>query len=234
MNTPLPTILFHTACDPAYEDFIPVFALSVLINIPDSKVEIGVKDAYELPEYLKPYKDRLHIYKYHCPEGVNASTIRYINNVTTKADYVYISDIDFVILDPNLVQTHLDRMKETGLPYCNGFREESRALTGLHFTKYDAYYPVDYDGIDIVNLQDEQALYQMVRKRIGRIPMDFFRPVHGIHISPSRTITGEPGWCCFDWFKPLWAAWYEKVRGFLFSERVTDAFKQINEYYANT
>lgn len=85
----------------------------------------------------------------------------------TCTEYVYIGDIDIIVLDSTIVDQHLKLMAKTGLPYSNRARGGPRAqLSGLHFTRYDAYYPVpDVSDIDITQEVDEALLYKIVQRR---------------------------------------------------------------------
>jgi len=101
--------------------------------------------------------------------------------------YVYIGDIDILILE-NVTKPHLEHMQKTGLPFSNIRRKGKERLSGLHFTRADAFYPLPdhFEGLPIH--ADEELLFKMVeRHRVGTPdPADNYRPLHGYHMSLSR------------------------------------------------
>lgn len=200
---------FFTCCDKKYEHFIPIFVHSILYYNDDADIEIGVENKDELDKNVTDcislirewYKDaniviRDAYFGLHkvdklwraCP-----NVVRFIETPTIKNEYVYICDIDIITLDKNITATHVMDMEKTGLNYSNIVRpytdENLRRLTGLHFSKWDSYYPIP-DFSDLVRQSmlnnDEVFLYNLVKKQNVISEETQFRPVHGIHISANR------------------------------------------------
>lgn len=211
------SVLFFACANEAYEDFAPLYAFSILAHVPDARVEIGIENerAFHtrhqkaLSIIQKSFgKDRLDVRSvgWTLPNGkrIVPNTVRFVNEPRGKADYVYIGDIDIIVLDPHLVDAHLHHMKKTGLPYSNSIRPSTERMSGLHFTKADAHYPLpQIDDLDLHRMNDEAVLYTIVvRKGLPVQPDRWYRPMHGIHVSPNRSImpvVGEngavtPGW----------------------------------------
>lgn len=191
-----PTINIFTCVDKFYEDFIPLFVLSNLTYVPDSIIEIGVLNKERVMEneavryVMDLFPSRVFIRQV---DFSRADKARFLINVENKAKYVYISDVDIITLRGNIVETHLEEMAKTGLPYSNGVRGDTKRMTGVHFTSYDAYYPIQKSEFNPI-LCDEELLYRIIRARKLDLPIVFFRPLFGIHISPQRYALGEPSW----------------------------------------
>jgi hypothetical protein len=206
------SILFFTCANAAYHDYAPLYACSVLSSAPTARVELGVEGepAFEAAhgsafEVLRAHfgADRIsaHAVPWLQADGrrVLPNTVRFITPPRGRADYVYIGDIDIIFLDRSFPRPHLEFMARTGLPYSNSVRPGTRRMSGLHFSRYDAYYPIpSLEGLDLARDNDEEVLYQLCRRR-GLMIQDaeWFRPTHGIHASPNRSIRrrdGQPGW----------------------------------------
>lgn len=245
---------FFTCCNKQYEDFIPIFLHSILYHN-DVDVEIGVEDTHldinsqKSIDYIKELypnnKIEIRIADFK-PLKMNDLTyskcpnvIRFIETPKIKNQFVYICDIDIITLQKNIQQIHIDDMNDTGLNYSNIVRPndniENKRLSGLHFSKWDNYYPIpnfeDIASKGLLNL-DEVFLYHLVKKKNYINETHTFRPVHGIHISPNRI---EPStWGLGKW-KPEWQL-YRKSAEFLqlekyFSEKILQYVKIIDEYY---
>lgn len=117
------------------------------------------------------------------------NSYRFIVEPMIKREYVYIGDIDIMILE-NVFDKH-SYIFEKGLPYSNIVRVNSKKLTGLHFCRYDKQYPLPNinDLIDSV-FNDEDLLYAIMDRKGLIYPADEYRkiqrPVHGIHMSLNR------------------------------------------------
>ena len=211
------SVLFFTCANEPYEDFAPLYAFSILAHVPDARVEIGIENEKAFrTRYQKAIsiieksfgKDRLDIrtVRWTQPDGkrIVPNTVRFVNEPRGKAEYVYIGDIDVIVLNSNLVSAHLHHMSVTGLPYSNSIRPDTERMSGLHFTKADVHYPLPpIDDLDLHRMNDEAVLYTIVvRKGLPVHPGRWYRPIHGIHISPNRSmmpVVAEdgkvtPGW----------------------------------------
>ncbi len=246
---------FFTCCNKKYEYFIPIFLHSILYHNLDADVEIGVEDLYQNENivnsvnYIKniypnnkielsvvdfgPIKVDNKLYN-SCPH-----IIRFINTPNIKNDFVYICDIDIITLQKNISQIHINDMNSTGLNYSNIVRpytdNSKKRLTGLHFTKWDNYYPIpNFDDLIIQNMlnNDEIFLCKLIEKNNTVSETHTFRPVHGIHISLNRSNVEE--WGIKRWRKE-WLI-YRNTPDFcylekLFDVELTDSVRKIDNYY---
>lgn len=239
------TVNVFTCCNGIYKDFIPLFILSNLYHNDECFVEIGVDDInYEpIQESIKRlneiYPNRFLIREVDFKGvtvdgktyGTAPNTVRFYLEPHTKTKYVYISDIDIILLTKDFHNQHIKNMSNTGLPYSNivrPFKEGgNKRLTGLHFTPYNNYYPIpNFDDLVKSNLlsHDEPFLYKLVKKRHNKFKYDeTFRPVHGIHSSPNRkpSLKGSLNWGLPRWEKE-WKLFYE-----------SDLFKTIEPTFTN-
>lgn len=212
MPGPAARTLAFTCCNRKYEDFAPLFAASLLTHNPDAAVEIGVEDAARFSaEHAAWSIVTARFPGRTCVREVAwtrkgrrllPNTVRFLETPLTDSEYVYITDVDFVILK-EIAPAHLEIMRRHQAPYSNVVRRSSRRLTGLHFTERAAHYPLpDLSDIPLWSLGDEEVLYEIVKRKGVRMHRESDRPAHGIHISPRRplfpTVDEEgkvtPGW----------------------------------------
>ena len=209
-----PLVNVFTCADRKYQDFSLLFALSNLHHVDNSVVEIGLED----PESFASENERaLSLLDETFGHGrvilrsarfqvngrrVRPGTVRFMET-PSPAEYVYITDIDIITLDPALPDAHIAFMKRRNLPYSNSVRiPDPSRMSGLHFARYDDWYPLPVVEDLIDRMSDERVLRAICeRKRLPVQEEEWFRPVHGIHISPNRSPFGEtrngvrlPGW----------------------------------------
>lgn len=195
---------FFTAADRNYEMFVLPYIVSALTHNDDARVEVCLEDPGRFEE---ENSDAIAILREAFGErfllrsgsfNVPANTVRFVEEPQVLTEYTYIGDIDILILEP-ITQQHVDNMVDIGLPYSNRTRSKGNYLTGLHFTRSDAYYPVklprDYQKFKTL---DEQLLYRIIEHRGNGLPGEdaTFRPVHGFHLSLRRLPAPRsgPGW----------------------------------------
>jgi hypothetical protein len=257
---------FFTVCNGTYKDFIPIFILSHLYHNDDCFVEVGVDSKLD-PQILEGLEilDRFYPNKFNTytvdfgplkigDKSYNSApnTIRFLTEPKIISEYVYISDVDIICLQKDLSSIHIDNMKKLNLPYSNivrptktifksfnGFTSHRR-LSGLHFTKYDSYYPIPkYDDLcerGILN-NDEVFLYEIVKKKypIFNCKNDY-RPVHGIHVSPNRNPTGGLNWGMSGW-SSQWKEFKSSYEFVTLVPALTDIVKEkikiIDDFYDN-
>lgn len=114
--------------------------------------------------------------------------------------YIYICDIDILILD-DILKIHLGLMEKYQLIYSNIIRKNTnpKKMSGLHFIKYKDYFPIKIDKLDF-SLNDEELLYQIMADKNLLIDEKFrCRPLPGMHLSLNRepivTLnTHRPSW----------------------------------------
>jgi len=245
-----------TCCNGIYKDFIPLFILSNLYHNDECFVEIGV----DVLNY-KPIQTSVSMLKQKYPnrflirevdfKGVTVddklyrtspNTVRFYLEPKVKLNYVYISDIDIIVLVKNFHEQHITNMINTSLPYSNivrQFKDDSlKRLSGLHFTPYENYYPIpEFNDLCKLNLlsYDEQFLYELVKKRYSDFKYDeTFRPVHGIHTSLNRNPTDKLGWGIPKW-KEQWlefsnTEYFKRIEP-TFTNSIKNIIKIINDSY---
>ena len=179
------------------------------------------------------------------PDGraIIPNTVRFLSSSRLKAEYVYIGDIDIIILDPQLLYKHLNNMKRTGLPYSNSVRPKTTQMSGLHFSKFNSYYPIpNVSDLDLSRMNDEMVLYEIIkRKRLKLQDRVWYRPVHGIHISPNRSPNAlidnkgkevKPSWgissFATEWSELAAKPKFKELRNLL-SARVREALRTIDQ-----
>ncbi|GGC74461.1 hypothetical protein [Chelatococcus reniformis] len=197
MGAVMPELLVVTAADRAYLPFVLPYAASVLHHNDDSALEIFVPDRAQIEQaytaglaklqHLFPDRLLLTQVNFDAP----GSVIRFIKQPSMRATYVYIGDIDILVLEA-IAPRHIAIMERENIRYSNEVRSSFQTLglnkmTGLHFSEYDFYYPVAIpDDIDLPSLKwnsDEDLLYQIVSARTEPRVGSIGRPVHGFHMS---------------------------------------------------
>ena len=186
---------FFTFANRNYEMFVLPYIASALIHNEDARVEICLEDSNQFRDAnsqgmraLTRYygDDRLLVRDVLSSKGISPNSVRFLETPEVMTEFTYIGDIDILILE-RVSQWHIDRMVSASLPYSNTLRTGKRALTGLHFTRSDAYYPVSPPSDANLNW-DEELLYMLVASRGVPLPPNVWnRPVHGYHLSPNRS-----------------------------------------------
>lgn len=233
-----------TCCNYKYSDFSPMFILSNLYHIKNSFVEVCIdsKDSELLkliPNSLyELYPNRFLVRLIDSNNFGVPGITRFITTPQVKKDYIYISDIDIINMTNNICEIHLNIMNDEELPYSNMVRENSMRLTGLHFSPWHNYYPIqDYDDIRDYANQDEEFLYQLMKKRFPTlINNNKKRPVHGIHMSPNRDPhSTKIHWGISDVWKDTWIQFRNSKEFSLvypsLSDRLKTNIKIIDERY---
>jgi hypothetical protein len=249
-------VLVYSCCDEVYSHYIPIFCSTILrtdkLKLIDIEIGTNLNSLSEKEEkainYLrKKYnyakiiinynvfiKNKTGIY-YNDTRIKDANSVRFISQPFLKNKYVYITDIDLFILVDNFYLKLIDDMTKRKCPYSNIVRPNTSRLSGLHFTKYDAYYPIPKQKY---YPSDEILLYNIVKSKGIKIDKNTnYRPVFGVHASPNRpTVKGTSivGWGAkkykFDWIN------YCKSNDFKYIYPLLDLFvinkiKMLNNYY---
>jgi len=193
MTNPTEDLVIYTTANRPYEPFILPYVASCLEFNPGAYVEVGVEDAerfrgenYQAFELLYVrYGASMDVTNANFSRGAPHSA-RFLNESVTQRKFTYIGDIDILILE-EIAPKHIENMQALNLPYSNILRRNRKALSGLHFTKTDAFYPIQLSDHGLINL-DEQMLYQMVKDKGLGLPDETssFRPLHGFHMSLNR------------------------------------------------
>lgn len=241
-------LLIYVYADEKYSMFALPYVHFALKYNPLACVEVCFDD---LNSFLIKNKNAIKILdeKYHGryhfrqatilrSSGIIPNTIRFIDPPEMKANYIYIGDIDLIILD-DIIATHTGLMKKSGLSYSNVVRKESintsyPRLTGLHFCHYHDYFPLpDLSDIDLSTANDEYVLYEIMKRKGVELSLDFnIRPECGIHMSLSRTPTGYSSGAMASSFFTVGAhgwggqVYYEKFM----NELVDDFYIKLHPY----
>ena len=192
----MPKLTFITCANESYYKFIAPFIFSCLHHEPEALVEIFVSDINLLNKKYKQSLDLLRkqyddkfVLTEACFEGIMPNTVRFVNTPSRKSDYVYIVDIDLFYTHSGIFSTLLSAVKKSNQPFSNIVRENTDRLSGLHFTEWDAMYPLpDFKDLDLLKTNDEVILFHLVSRKTGKEPRRdlTFRPSFAIHMSPNR------------------------------------------------
>lgn len=135
-----------------------------------------------------------------------AACYRLLHQPTTQHDYVYITDVDMMILreeSPSLLEFHLGEMENEGLCYSNSPRKKEylgpQRLTGLHFASKEwyektiqersSYLRLLSEGKFGENAIDDELMLMLICKNAGlSIPItkQLASRHHGIHLGTLR------------------------------------------------
>ena len=188
------SLLFYTYANKRYHPFAALYPLFALVSNPRSIVEIclseprGFVRSYSgiIDFYANTFPGRV-LYTFIDPCDIFSNSLRFLVQPQSRAQYVYIGDVDILLLEKNILDWHLRHIQEYNLDFSNVVREGAEELTGLHFIEYDAMFPVQVvDEIDLRSTRDEVLLYKLMSWKGLKIPSvtDLtHRPVHGLHIS---------------------------------------------------
>lgn len=186
----MPALTCFTVADHNYEPWVLPFAAATLWSNPDTHVEIALPN----PRQFRKDNDtaaqmlggRLLLRGADFGEVVNS--VRFLTEPRTRADYLYIADIDILTVEP-ILPARLEHMARTGLPYSNVLRpprpNRRPQLTGLHLTEWDAWVPLTEPPPHARTNLDEELLHDLVAARGLPLPdpADTYRPPHGFHLS---------------------------------------------------
>jgi hypothetical protein len=247
-----------TCCNGIYKDFIPLFILSNLYYNDECFVEIGV----DIVNY-KPIQTSICMLKQKYPnrflirevdfngktlDGKHyetiPNTVRFYSEPIVKSKYVYISDIDIIVMEPKFHEIHIQNMSNNNQPYSNMVRKikdkktNQKKLSGLHFTPYENYYPIP-DFTDLIKQGylslDEVFLHKLIGKKYPNFNEELtYRPVHGIHTSLNRNPNDKLGWELPPW-KNQWdefsnSKYFKRIEP-TFADSIKNIIKIINDSY---
>lgn len=241
-------MLFFTVADTQYAQFAPLLVASALYHNPDAHVQIVlplsmmVNGSPNFESSVRRWGNKVMICWNNIVENENIAnygSYRWLlePHLYEKPQYVYICDIDFVILT-NVETLHLPQMEKTGLPYSNAVREGQKKLTGLHFTEWSALFPNNFLSRNVRGINDEELLFQIVKEKVGRFPCTWYRPEPGIHLSPLRRPfpsvsngVSIPGWGMEPWVKQFQE--FSKSKDYqelVLSDYVRNRLKVVEKY----
>lgn len=194
------SVLFFTVALGPHEAFAITYLLFIHLSNPQASSEIVVHDSkkfeYKYSQEIEFLRQTMKIKFTDLPahlRGYQPNSMRFCLEPSPemRAEFVYIGDVDIVVLE-NALETH-KRAFSLGYDYSNIVREGTTRLTGLHFTKWSALYPLpDFQWFKPrleERINDEMLLFEIVKKN-GYSPFDYQspvgRPTLGLHLSLNR------------------------------------------------
>lgn len=237
---------FFTCANRAYELYVLPYITSVLVHNDDARVEVCLESSNRFAEHNTEALDVLeHGFggRFHLRNASTSSasaspnSVRFLEVPDVMLPYTYIGDIDVLCLE-TVSEQHIRRMDHTGLPYSNVLRPGKTALSGLHFTRSEAFYPQSLPA-DADLQRDEYLLYQLVVSRGCALPDpdDRWRPLHGYHMSLNRAPLSAPGkgpgWRAkVAYRRPIWdpRRWRRATIGLLAGESLAGSGRRFEAY----
>ena len=197
-------ILIYACCDEFYSHYIPIFLSSRLradkLKKLDFEIGTNVNKLTENEERAVDYLRKKFNYSrilikynffiknqtgtFYNNKKVRTGSVRFISQPLIKNKYVYITDIDIIILVDNFYIYLIDDMIKRKSCYSNIARKNYnfKRLTGLHFFEYNKHYPIPL--LKDYTINDEKLLFNIVKLKGIKIDVNTtFRPIYGIHIS---------------------------------------------------
>lgn len=200
-------LVIFTYADKKYSLFVLPYIYFALKHNEDAFVEVVVEDIeYFMSIYSEGVAELTVLFStsFEIRESsVDANSSKYSPNVRrfietprNKCHYVYIGDIDLLILE-NITETHEKIIKEHKLEFSNIVRKpivgNKPRLSGLHFCEFDKMYPLpQIEDLDLHTLNDEHVLFKIMERKGFEVPKSFnLRPECGVHVSLSRVPLGN-------------------------------------------
>lgn len=218
-------LFFSAATKPEYEIFILPFITFVLERYNTGFVEIIVNDKtkffnryHEGLEVLRKYYNNRFLITSNI-SNVNGSVARFILQPITNCYYTYITDIDIMLLERDIIEKHVRNMQETGQVLSNKCRKRDM-LTGCQMVISKPYYEKTIQARKTIRFKsDEQTLFEIVKRSFGdpRKILNDYRPLHGYHLSLKR--------------QPDYIAWKLTPKRFKKEYEITKATKIYKEIY---
>ncbi len=244
-------LLVYTYANQKYYDFAILYPIWVLLSNPDTCVEIALEN---LNLFNKKYSHLIKYYYDNYPNQVyftqidkkylkvSSGAIRFLSQPICKARYVYIGDVDLIVLD-NICSLHLPNIEKYKLDYSNIKRKGLEKLSGLHFIEYKKMYPIIFKNINVVKDNDENILYKLMLNKNYKIPSTedcTYRPLCGIHISyfsrpllktltTKDTETSFPSWCDNCNGEKISVDDIKQYLKYRYSNNIQDFYSQIKE-----
>lgn len=200
-------LLIFTYADVSYDIFVLPYIAFALNSNPGVRVEVAVEDIDNFNSKYKAgigqlresFGDAFLIRQSKVIEAkidCTPNVIRFIEHPETCAEYIYIGDIDLMILE-DVFKIHTQYIEKYDLPFSNVIRQPVKdnqpRLTGLHFCRFEQMYPLpDLSDIDLKKMNDEHVLYLIMKRKGAMVPESFkLRPECGVHLSTNRNPLGQ-------------------------------------------
>jgi hypothetical protein len=198
-----------TVVDQNYAAWIPLFVACAKKSYPGYDVRIYVRGTHQPVENAEIVQNAFKEYP-DC--GNNTIALRFLlpQGEFKNFDYVYITDIDMMIMKESVCGTgfsslhefHLKEMEKTGLTYSNSIRNSKHwkgveSLSGLHFCHRDWFDQIERSAIhfreylrtvEVRREYDGHMLYLMVKDSGLGMPGKYklVKRHHGIHMGNFR------------------------------------------------
>ena len=220
-----PSMLFFCVTVRGHKRYVCPYIFTALHHNPDASVEIWVNDLKSFKENNKASLDLLETFFpgrsffYNIPEYFQSwihtitltQLIRFLRPPHTPADYVYIGDIDVLILEGGIMEARIKSLEETNGAYSNYYLTNLKGnmpmLSGYgHFVKSDVWYPKTaslreyYSYLNVsYGYRDQANLYNIAKgihpdPKLGTSPE---QELHGFHMSENRKPLDPCGWDIF-------------------------------------
>lgn len=184
-------MMIYTAASGAYVGYAEIWKYCVSRAYPDCQVRCDILHDARTPYYAACY--------------------RLLYNPDETQDYIYVTDVDMIILreQPTLKEFHLKEMRQSGLCYSNTRRKKEvmgdKRITGLHFASQEWYaktknvralymHAIDNGEFGNGRFDDELILNQIMVKCKMAIPVisALVKRHHGIHLGTVRAYINHP------------------------------------------
>lgn len=190
-----------------HEQFIIPFIFCINRMRPYDSVEIITSKKYidEHQRELQILKDKFDctfmIREQRIKDNIIPHSLRWSDKPLINSSYSYIGDIDILLLTANF-DYHIAQMNKNNTFFSNIVRPKTKRLTGCFFTRTKEYCKMidEYPNDKLIQNHggDETMLYDMTKSYTKKNPEDItkdnVRTLHGVHMSLSREINGNPGW----------------------------------------
>jgi len=259
-------LLITTVVDQNYQSYIPLFIYTLKTSYPDYHVKI-----FTHGQFNQQVKSALELVKfdYELVPGLFDKYVKYKYSPISwrfvvppehykEYDYVYITDIDMMILPEKipLLNFHLNEMGETGLCYSNSKRiakhwEGHRSLTGLHFASQEWFTRTEkarkkYDellktgSVGEKREFDGHMLYLMAKESGLKTPekVPLTERHHGVHLGNFRLFHSYKklnkrmgATRCSQWMKIRKTETFEKIYRFVSTDpNVRSQIEQLDAH----
>ena len=182
----VPKVAILTSASGVYKAYIPLFKYCAQRAYPNYTIEIMLP-----PDGMPKYA---------------AASYRHLATVTGNYDYVWITDIDIMVMEESvdLLSFHLREMKQSGLPYSNAImgrcRDHHKRLRGLNFVNAQWYaktlnarrkymHKLAAGEIGHGHYDDEMAIRSVVEESGLKVSRNYSPGQvrhHGIHLGEIR------------------------------------------------
>lgn len=250
-------LLFFTATDNGYEDFIPLYVYFASKYNKDAQFEFLVKNLTPefqnlINEFSKTFHTEINLRKI-TSNNIRGVELRFLEEPKIKCEYTYIGDIDIFINEP-ILDFHISMMKKYSTIYSNCVRYNDKdRMSGLHMVKTKEWYEntkkvrdsykdkIEFKHFQRSNellLKDitfESKLSKYVEDSKDIKDFNIKRPVHGLHISLKRVPFTDKMYFPTELFKSMIindlykSEDWNKLKPFL-SKKILDILKTCEDY----